>query len=118
MIIQNSSPTNQAVQPDLRVSVAAPVKTEARPVESLPQPPAQSPEPEALKRAVADINRAVQATNHSLEFSVDGDTETTVVKVVDTSTGEMIRQFPSEAALAIARDIDQRQQGLLLQQEA
>jgi flagellar protein FlaG len=39
------------------------------------------------------------------------------VRVVDTVTGEVIRQVPSEELLAISRSID-KLQGLLLRQEA
>ncbi|QLQ02359.1 MAG: flagellar protein FlaG [Thiobacillus sp.] len=41
-----------------------------------------------------------------------------MVKMVDTSTGQLIRQFPSEETLAISRGIEQFQQGLLLKQKA
>jgi flagellar protein FlaG len=37
---------------------------------------------------------------------------------MDTSTGTLIRQFPSEATLAISRDIEQFQQGLLFTHKA
>jgi len=37
---------------------------------------------------------------------------------VDTETGDVIRQFPSEDMLAISRSIDRFQQGLLLKQKA
>jgi len=37
---------------------------------------------------------------------------------MDTESGELIRQFPSEAALAIAESIGDLQKGLLLGQEA
>jgi flagellar protein FlaG len=112
MIIQNTSHMNQAVQPDVRVNGAAPARAVAI-------TPAQSaPSAEELKSAVAAINQAMQQSNRNLEFSVDTDTHRTVVRMVDTSTGELIRQFPSETTLAISRGIDQFQQGLLLKQKA
>lgn len=122
MIIQNSPHIGQAVQPDTRAHGAAPalpVKT-AEPVAATPtaQPIPRQPSAEELKSAVATINQAVQQSNLNLEFSVDTDTDRTVVRMVDTSTGELIRQFPSEATLEISRGIDQFQQGLLLTQKA
>jgi len=112
MIIQNTSHMNQAVQPDVRVNGAVPARAVAI-------TPAQSaPSAEELKSAVAAINQAMQQSNRNLEFSVDTDTHRTVVRMVDTSTGELIRQFPSETTLAISRGIDQFQQGLLLKQKA
>ena len=49
---------------------------------------------------------------------MDTDTHQTVVKMVDTSTGELIRQFPTEETLAISHGIAEFQQGLLLKQKA
>lgn len=115
MIIQNTPHMNQAAQPDTRAIGAAPVRAVA---ETPAQPaPAQASAVE-LKHAVAAINKALQQTNLNLEFSVDTGTDRTVVRMVDTSTGELIRQFPSEATLAISRGIDQFQQGMLLKQKA
>ena len=112
MSIQAISP---AGQPAVRMNSAAP----ARAVAELPaQQAPQQASVEELKRAVAAINQAMQQSGRNLEFSVDSDTKKTVVRVVDASTGELIRQFPTEAALAISRSIDQFQQGLLLNQKA
>lgn len=73
---------------------------------------------EQLSNAVSNINQAMRLSNRNLQFSVDPDTKMTVVKLTDTDTGEVIRQFPSEEALAIAHSIDHFQQGLLLKQQA
>ncbi len=122
MIIQNTSPTNQAVQPDTRAHGAVPalpVKTAERAAATpAAQPIPRQPSVEELKSAVELINQAMQQSNRSLEFHVDTDTHQTVVRMVDTSTGELLRQFPSEATLAISRGIEQFQQGLLVTQKA
>jgi len=116
MIIQTTNlPPNQAMQPDMRAHGAAPAKTVAEtPVQTAPQQPSA----EELKSAVAVINQAMQQANQALEFSVDTDTHKVVVKMVDTSTGQLIRQYPTEETLAISRGIEQLQQGLLLKQKA
>jgi flagellar protein FlaG len=115
MIIQTSNlPLNQAMQPDMRAHGTAPVKT----VADTPKAEPQHVSAEALNSAVTALNQAMQQSNQALEFSVDTDTQRTVVKMVDTSTGELIRQFPSETTLAIARGIEEFQQGLLLTQKA
>jgi flagellar protein FlaG len=57
-------------------------------------------------------------SNKNLEFTVDTETEDPVVKLVDSETGDVIRQFPTEEALSIAKAIDSYQQGLLFKQEA
>lgn len=120
MIIQNSTQTNQAAQPAARTQDAVPVKAVA--VAPVAETPAQNapvqPTPSELKIAVAAINSVMRQSNLNLEFSVDANTRETVVKMVDTSTGELIRQIPSEATLAISRGIEQFRQGMLLTQKA
>lgn len=119
MIIQNTRQINQTMQPDVRAQGAAPARVESAAVAATPaQNTPKQVSAEELKSAVATINQAMRQSNHSLEFSVDTDTHQTVVKMVDASTGELIRQFPSEATLAISRNIAQFQQGLLLTQKA
>lgn len=115
MIIQNSSNISPAVQPDIRANGAAPAKAVAiTPVQNV----SVKPSSEELKNAVDAINQTMQQSNRALEFSVDTDSHRTVVKMTDTSTGELIRQFPSESILAISRGIEQFQQGLLIKQKA
>lgn len=111
MIIQNNPNMNQAVQPNMHAHEAVPVKAvAATPAQNAPQPASV----EELKSAVTTINSVMQQANLDLQFSVDTDSNRTVVKMVDTSTGDLIRQYPSETTLAISRGIDQFQQGLLL----
>lgn len=113
MIIQPNLTPSPALQPEMRVAATPPAQTAA----AAKVPPVE-PSPEALQHAVAAINLALQQSNQSIEFSVDSNTHRTVVRMVDTSTGELIRQFPSEATLAISRGIDEFQRGLLLTNQA
>jgi flagellar protein FlaG len=75
------------------------------------------PDPAELKQAMEAANTALRQISTDLEFSLDPSTGKTVVRVIDNSTQQVIRQFPSEEMLAIARAID-RFQGLLLRQKA
>jgi flagellar protein FlaG len=115
MIIQNTSPISQAVQPDMRAIASAPVPAVA-------SAPAQSATPQPsideLNNAVAAINKVIQQSDKNLEFQVDTSSHAVIVRMMDTSTGTLIRQFPSEATLAISRDIEQFQQGLLFTHKA
>jgi flagellar protein FlaG len=73
----------------------------------------------AQLRNVADnINKVLKQSNKNLEFSVDTDTKKSVVKLIETDTGDLIRQYPTEEMLAISSAIDQFQQGVLLKQKA
>lgn len=128
MLIQNISSTAQAPQPARLASDGAPAvvatpSTNASVTPELPptaaKPAAEQPPSAAqLKNVVDNINKALKQANRNLEFSVDESTNKQVVKLVDMTTGDLIRQFPTEEMLAISRSIDQFQQGMLLKQEA
>lgn len=75
------------------------------------------PKPEELAQAVKAVNEFVKPFNNALNFSVDPESKTTVVKVVDQSTKEVIRQIPSEEMLALAKALD-TMKGLLIRQKA
>lgn len=102
------------------VSVASP-SVRTAPVGLPPTPAKQAPvqptEAE-LKSAVDTINRVMQQGNSNVEFSIDKDTKQTVVKVVDSQSGQVIRQFPSHEVLAVSRMIAEAQRGVLLKQKA
>lgn len=70
-----------------------------------------------VKAAVGTINKSIQSLVSSLEFSVDDSTKMNVVKVVDTKTKEVLRQFPSQEVLDIAKALD-KLQGVLLKERA
>lgn len=96
---------------------AAPVaesKPQAQPAQPAPngQPTAQE-----LQEAVKEVAKVVTPKANNLQFSIDQSTGRTLVKVVDGSTGDVIRQIPSEEMLDIAKNIE-RMQGLLMRQKA
>lgn len=69
-----------------------------------------------LKRAVDQVNKIVESISSDLKFTVDKSTGINVVKVIDLSTKDVIRQIPSEEMLSIARSLD-KLQGLLIKQK-
>ncbi|WP_426339231.1 flagellar protein FlaG [Pseudoduganella sp. S-14] len=71
-----------------------------------------------VEDAVAKLNKSVQERAQGLEFSIDDDSKRTIVKVIDQRTKEVLRQIPTPEALQIARSIDARQGGLLVDQQA
>ncbi len=58
---------------------------------------------DALKEAVTQINSYVQNLQRNLQFTVDEETGKDIVTVTDSESNEVIRQIPSEEALALAR---------------
>jgi len=96
----------------------APISITAATEAITPATKAAQPDIQALQQAVRDMSELINVTEPpQLAFSIDDTTEKLVVRVTDASTGELIRQLPSEEALAIARSLD-KLQGLLLKQEA
>lgn len=79
--------------------------------------PADSAELKEVKQAVSDINKAMQFMSRQLEFSVDTDSDRTIVKVIDQQTREVIRQMPTKEALEIGKALE-KAQGLLIKQTA
>lgn len=77
--------------------------------------PAESAE--SLQEAVAAINRVAKSLNNSVELSLDTQSGRTLVKVMDSETGELIRQIPSEEALELRRALE-RIAGLLIHRTA
>jgi flagellar protein FlaG len=72
-----------------------------------------------VNEAVSQLNKSAQAKSQGLEFSVDSDTKRTVVKVIDQSTKEVLRQIPSPEALEIAKSLESNAStGLLISQTA
>ena len=70
-----------------------------------------------LQDSVEALNEFISPHNTSLRFSIDDESGTVVVKVTDLETKEVIKQFPSEEALELAKALD-KLKGLLVQQEA
>jgi|ERR1043166_2643603 flagellar protein FlaG len=88
----------------------------APPIAAQTQPPVQpigKIDNAQLKESVDTANKAMESLSRNLEFSIDDTTGRNVVKVVDASTNQLIRQIPSEEMLTIIKALDQVQ-GLLI----
>lgn len=70
-----------------------------------------------LEQALETLNTRMEAWSTNLRFSVDKDTDRVVVTVLDTNTGDIIRQIPTEEALQVARSLGNLQ-GLALNTSA
>jgi len=62
----------------------------------------QSPDDERVKAAAEDIQKFFQSVKRNLEFSVDESSGKVVVKVIASTSGEVIRQIPNEEVLKLA----------------
>lgn len=75
---------------------------------------------EQLEKAIENANeglKSLQNQSNALEFSVDKDLDRIIVRLVDTKTKEVIRQYPPEEVLEIARHMD-KLVGKLLKEKA
>lgn len=81
---------------------------------------AAAPTSEQARSNEGDLNTAINTLNDFaknngalLNFSQDDETGKTIVKIVDKETDKVIRQIPSEEAIAISKSIS-KMTGLLI----
>jgi flagellar protein FlaG len=73
------------------------------------------PSREAVVQAAQHIESFVKSVGRSLDFSVDPTTGDNVLRVLNSESGEVVRQLPSEETLRIARAVDYIQSVLVNQ---
>lgn len=73
---------------------------------------------EELNNLVEHVNVTLQSRSSDLKFTVAEGTDISVVRIEDAETGELIRQFPSEEMVAVARALDETQQGMMFEEKA
>lgn len=76
-----------------------------------------APQPAQVEAAVKSVNRHLQLASRGVEFSIDEGSGRAIVRLVDSETKQVLRQYPSEEMLSIARSLE-RLEGLLLHQSA
>lgn len=103
------------------IDTALPIRREEDAVKNITSTQASSDtasqQEQRLEDVVNDVNEFIKPINNSLQFSIDEESGTTVVKVIDAETDEVIKQIPSEEMLALAKAIGQLK-GLLVKQQA
>ena len=126
--VSNSATSSGVMQsggPVLQPVVQQPVRSDAEVVAQVANTvikpsnvdAASQPTREVVAKAAADIQQFVQSMGRNLSFSVDEVSGYHVVRVVNPSTGELVRQLPSEELLKIARDFE-RLNNVLVSQRA
>jgi len=51
----------------------------------------------------SEVRQMLSTNNLSIEFSIDDSSKQMIMRVIDSETSEVIKQFPSEVSLKIAR---------------
>ena len=75
---------------------------------------------DAVKEAVNSGNTMLQSASSSLSFEIDSATKQVVVKIVDSKTGELVRQIPTVEMLDFMRRMKELEgnSGSLIQTKA
>jgi flagellar protein FlaG len=72
---------------------------------------------EKLTESVEELNEFVKPYNTSLQFAIEEELGNVFVKIVDTETLEVIKQIPSQEAIALSKALT-KLKGLLLKEKA
>lgn len=95
--------TQELAEGSSKVDSKVPVETSVVSPESI----AVEDTPEALGVQVENLNKILEQLGQSITFGVDQGTQSSVVKVVDKTTDELIKQYPSEGSLRMMKNIQE-----------
>lgn len=62
---------------------------------------------EALDAAVSDMQNFVQSVQRDINFNVDDSSGRVVINVTEATSGDVIRQIPSEEALRLSENLSE-----------
>jgi flagellar protein FlaG len=65
------------------------------------------------KALALNVENLTQIVRRDLEFSIDEDTGTQVIRVVDAETGELVRQIPPDQILHVISRIEEMKDEML-----
>ena len=66
---------------------------------------AQQETKEMMQKQVEQVNSKLEQLGVGVMFSVDENTQSSVVKVIDKTTDEVIKQYPNEGSLKMMKNI-------------
>ncbi|MBP7712423.1 MAG: flagellar protein FlaG [Gammaproteobacteria bacterium] len=69
-----------------------------------------------LSELAEELSELAQVVRRELDFSVDEDSGRTVIRVVDSETGKLVRQIPPEEVLTLVARFREYQAGLVEEQ--
>jgi uncharacterized FlaG/YvyC family protein len=79
--------------------------------------PGNQPNHQQVEKALDSINKQFEQSDISLRFNKDEDSGTLVIKLVDQTTGETVRQIPTASQLQISAALG-RLQGKIFARKA
>lgn len=108
--------SNNQPDPQLRAARQAAAMPDQPEVARAGAEPAEA-DPKEVQQRVEELNAAMKQHASSILFSIDEESGRTIVKVVDTDTDTVLRQYPSKELLAISKQID-KFQGMFIKTQA
>ena len=69
-----------------------------------------------IRAAIEKIEKFIEPATRDITFSIDRDTGINLIRIVDRTSNEVIRQIPGDEVLSIARALDNLQ-GLLVKEK-
>jgi len=112
VVVSNSKQNVETLQTERQQSAD---ERQGLPLKNQENQPLSSQELDAV---VVSLNDYIESTQREIHFSVDEESGRTVVKVIDSTSDNVIRQIPSEEILAVARQFHQDDRGLLANEMA
>ncbi len=89
-----------------KTEVAAPVKVVTQVNKAKESSDRPEVAPEEIEQVVEKLNAFVQLTQRDVSFGIDQQSGRDVISVFEAETQELIRQIPSEEALALLKRMD------------
>lgn len=106
-VLSTSPPPTPALAQSTGVKVVASASVRDQPARNTPLTTEQ------IEQTVDEIRREIQSVDQNLLITIDKETGKTIVRLIDSSTKEILRQIPSEELIAIARALGKGQSGLI-----
>jgi flagellar protein FlaG len=102
-----STPLPDADHAPAPAAPSVPVSAAPAPAAAAPSaPPVGAELRRTLEHVAERLREYLRDSGRELQFSVDDDAHTTVIRVRDAATGEVIRQMPNEEALRVLRSLN------------
>ncbi len=98
-LVSNEKKTAEAKTPSQLTTALEQETKETSEQKQQNEPPTGSMDASELRQMLDEINSALYSYNRSLRFELHEETDDLVVKVFNTKTDEIIRQYPSEEVL-------------------
>lgn len=72
---------------------------------------------QSLERALEDLNNQMKQNGRNLNFKMDETLNRPIVTVVNSQTGEVVRQIPNEVVVRVAHNLNNLK-GMLLNEKS